>query len=144
MAGTSFIGSTIGVVSGSPATEDAAGYGAQTFAEILRVVSISELGDNSEDISYDILKDGRRTHVNGVFDMGEITVVWEYNDVDPGQVACRDAAGTNTTHSFEVTDADGQIQWFQGVVASVRDMERTSSTYKGQTMVIRPQTGLTE
>ena len=62
----SYIGSTLGIVAGVPATEDVAGYGAQTHIEVGKVISIGEIGDTSEDITFDLLKTGRRTRVNGV------------------------------------------------------------------------------
>jgi len=42
--------------------------------------------------------------------------------------------------SLRVTDPDGRIAYFSGVVASVRDFSRTNSDYKGQTAVIRVRT----
>lgn len=139
----SFIGTVLEIVSGSPATEDASGYEGLSYTEVGKVVSIGELGDTSEDIAFDLLKPGRRTHVNGVKDLGEIPVVVEYDKADAGQDVVRAANNSNTTHSFKVTDADGDSYYFQGLIANVRDLERSASQYKGFNMVIRGQTGLT-
>lgn len=139
-----YIGSTLSGVSGSPATEDVAGYEALSLVEVGKVISIGEVGDTSEDVTFDLLKTGRRSHVNGVKDLGEIAVAIEFDGSDAGQTMIEAANNTNTTHSFAITDADGYTYYFQGLVANFRYTERTASTYKGATFVIRGQTGITE
>ena len=139
----SYVGSTLSVVASTPATEDQSGYEALSFTEVGLVVSISAIGDTSEDINFDLLKTGRRSHVNGVQDLGEISVTIEVGNSDAGQEIVRGAANGNTTHSFVVTDADGEDVYFQGVIANYQDSERTANTYKGATFVIRGQTGVT-
>lgn len=140
----SFIGSTLSIVSGLPATEDQSGYTTLSFVEIGEVVSFGELGDESEDISFDLLKPGRKTHVNGVKDLGEIAVTIEYKRSDAGQIIVRAANNGNTTHSFVVTDSDGDDYYFYGLVANLKDLERTASQYKGANFVIRGQSGVTK
>ena len=140
----SYIGSTLSVVSGSPATEDQSGYEALSFTEVGKVVSIGELGDTSEDIAFDLLKPGRRSHVNGVKDLGEVAVTVEYDRADGGLTILEAANNGNTTHSFVVTDTDGDDYYFQGLVANLRDFERTANQYKGLNFVIRGQTGVTK
>ena len=139
----SYIGTTLSIVSGSPATEDETGYAALSFVEVGKIVSIGEVGDESEDIAFDLLKPGRRTHVSGVKDLGEIPVTIEYDGADAGQDLIRAANNTNTTHSFLITDPDGEEIYFQGLVANVKDLAREANQYKGFNMVIRGQTGVT-
>lgn len=140
-----YIGSTLGVFAGTPATEDAAGYGdvGMTYQEIGKIISIGEIGDKSEDVSFDLLKSGRKTHVNGVKDIGEINVMVEYDAADAGQDIIIAANNSNASHSFEVTDADGENIWFYGTIANVTDPERTANTYKALTFTIRGQSGVT-
>lgn len=140
----SFIGSTLSIVASTPATEDESGYTALSFTEVGNVVSFGELGDESEDIAFDLLKPGRKTHVNGVKDLGEIPVTIEYDRSDAGQVIVRAANNGNTTHTFVMTDTDGDDYYFQGLVANLKDLERTASQYKGANFVIRGQTGVTK
>lgn len=140
----SFVGSTLSIVSGSPATEDQVGYEALSWDEVGKVVSIGEVGDNSEDIAFNLLKAGRTTHVNGTKDMGEIPVTIEYDSSDAGQTTVRAANNSNTTHSFKIEDSDGVAYYFQGLVANLRTLERTANQYKGFTFAIRGQTGITE
>lgn len=140
----SYIGSTLAVVASTPAAEDQSGYEALSMTTVGKVISIGELGDTSEDIAFDLLQPGRRSHVNGVKDLGEISVVLEYDRDDAGLTILEAANNGNTTHSFRVTDTDGDDYYFQGLVANLRDSERTANTYKGQTFIIRGQSGITK
>lgn len=140
----SFIGTTIGIVAAAPATEDQSGYEALSFDTIGKIVSIGELGDEHEDISFNRLAEGRTIHVNGVADLGDTPLVLEYDASDAGQVILQAANGGNTTHSFKITDPDGRDHYFQGLIANLRYLERTVNQYKGQTFVIRGQSGITE
>jgi hypothetical protein len=140
----SYIGSTLSIVDAEPAEEDQSGYEALSFVEVGRVISIGELGDTSEDIAFDLLKPGRRSHVNGVKDLGEIAVICEYDRSDAGLAMLQAANNGNTTHSFRVTDTDGDDYYFQGLIANLRDSERTANTYKGFSFVVRGQTGVTK
>lgn len=140
---TSYVGSTLSVVASTPAAEDQSGYEALSYTEVGKVISIGEIGDTSEDINFDLLKPGRRSHVNGVKDLGEISVVIELDNTDAGLTIIQAANNSNTTHSFVVTDSDGEDVYFQGLVANLRDSERTANTYKGASFVIRGQTGVT-
>ena len=138
-----FIGSEIFVSVETPDAETAAGYSALAWTSIGRVISAGEIGDTSEDVNYDILKTGRKRHVNGIADIGEIPITVEFEQTDAGQVVVQDASGTNDTHSFYAEDEDGEIQYFQGVVANYRASERTASTYKGAMFSIRGQSAIT-
>jgi len=140
----SYIGTSLSIVAGTPATEDVSDYAALSWTEIGKCVSVGELGDTSEDIAFNLLKGGRTIHVNGTKDVGEVPVTIEYDDTDAGQVIVRAANNTNTTHSFKVTDQDGKSRYFQGLIASLRDLERTPNTYKGQTFAIRGQTAIVD
>lgn len=139
-----YIGSTFSVTASTPTTEDAAGYAALTYTEVGKVITIGELGDTSEDVTVNHLKDGRTVHINGVKDLGEVAVEIEFDGSDAGQQLIANANNTNTTHSFQIVDADGHTVYFQGLVANLRHTQRASSNYKGASFVVRGQTGLTE
>jgi len=136
-----YVGSTLSAFAGAPATEDMSGYTALTLVEVGKILTIGEIGDTSEDVSFDLLKPGRKSHVNGVKDLGEIAVTVEVDNTDTGQTLIRDNANNNTTISFGVTDADGEDVYFQGVIANYRDNERTPNSFKGASFTIRGQTG---
>lgn len=132
----SYIGSKLYVDDALPATFDSTGYGALTWTEVVGIVDIGEVGDQQNDITIDTLV-GRVEHVNGSSDLGEIAVSYNYITDDAGQLLIRAGAGSNTAHSFKIVDADGDIAYFHGVIANLRDRARTSSEYKGETFVIR-------
>ena len=149
MAAITFIGSTLQINDSGAAftitgvdADDHAGIQAAADTEVGGVISISELGETSEDVNFDLLKGGRKTHVNGVRDIGEISVTCEFDASDAGQNRIRALSNTNTTIDVAVTDQDNQVQCFQGVVANYRITERTASSYKGCMFAIRGQSAL--
>jgi len=142
MASISYIGSTLNMVAGTPATEDQSGYEALSYVEIGKVVSFGPLGDTSEDISFTLLKTGRTKHVNGAKDLGEVAVTVEFDRADSGMTLLEAANNSNTNQSFKVTDTDGDDHYFQGIIANLTDPERTASTYKGKNFVVRGNTAI--
>jgi hypothetical protein len=140
MADLNYCGTAVAIVAATPATIDVAGFAALSWtASITGLVSITEIGDTSTDIPIPYLV-GRVSHVNGAVDGGEVTLTYAWETSDPGQVILRNNQNNNVQVSLRVTDPDGRIAYFSGVVASVRDFSRTNSDYKGQTAVIRVRT----
>ena len=140
-----YIGSTLSISRGTPANDAAANdYAGLRWSEVGKVVVLGELGDSSEDVSFDLLKSGRKTHVNGIRDIGEFPVTVEFDQEDAGQNITETASDTNTTHSFRIVDSDEAVQYFTGVVANYRVSERTASQYKGAMFAVRGQSGLVD
>ena len=140
----SFIGSTLKVVASTPAAEDASSYGALSMTTIGQVVSIGEIGDTNEDIAFDRLADGRRVHVNGTKDMGDIPVVIDYSRDDAGLTILEAGEGSNTTHSFVIEDSDGDKYYVQALIANFKTAAREANAYKSVSFVMRSQTGITK
>lgn len=138
-----YIGSTVSISWRTPDAETSQAYAALAWSNVGKTISASEIGDTSEDVNFDLLEEGRKSHVNGIRDIGEITIAVEFDRTDDGQVIVQDSSGTNTSRAFRVVDTDGEIQYFQGVVANYRATERTASTYKGAMFVIRGQSAIT-
>lgn len=139
---TSWIGGVIGYVA---ATRDAdaveSDYGAKTYTEMGNVKSIGALGDTSQAISVSLLKEGRVTKVNGEKDGGEVNLAVAFDASDSTYTAVRALANTNSNVWFEVTDADGDLVYFQGLIANWQEAERNNTTEKGATFVIRVNSG---
>lgn len=131
MAAITYVGATLGVVAATPATEDAAGFGALTYVAVGKLISIGETGDEAEDVTVPLLA-GRTLHLNGAKDGGARDFAYQYELTDPGQVILRAQNNGQTTVSFKITDPDGKIEYFHGLVANLKMAERTSSAYKGQ------------
>lgn len=132
-------------VSAADASSVGATYAARNTAagqEVGKVISIGEIGDTAEDVSFDLLEGGRRTHVNGVRDVGDIDVTCEFDGADAGQNRIRTLANSNTTTVFQVTDTDGEGLAFLGVVANYRETERNANSYKGCMFTMRGQSDI--
>ena len=145
MAVNSSIGGTLSVVASTPATEDESGYEALSFIEVENVISVGEFGDNSEDITFNLLKSGRTSHVNGVRDLGEIAVSCAYDDQNnTGIELVNTNANTDTVMSWKLVDTNGATSYWQGRAANYRQTERTASSFEGRNFVIRGTSGVTE
>lgn len=125
------IGTVFKVSAAKPATEDQTGYDALTFTEVEGVISIPERGDSVEDVSEPTLKDGRIEHFNGQVDGGVLEIPIKHIEDDAGQAILIAGAGTNTVHSFEEVDIDGEAHFFYGRIQSMRRREATTNSYKG-------------
>lgn len=137
-----YIGATVAVVAALPATYNAAGYAALSWTAVVgQIVSWGEIGDQTADISVTTLA-GRTLHTNGASDGGEVPFTYVFSASDTGQTLLRTQNNTNTGVSVRVTDPDGTVQYFSGVVANIRDPERADGAYKGQSGVIRVNTAV--
>lgn len=137
MAKISYIGATIAVAAGKPATTDAAGFAALSYSTVGEIQQFGAIGDTSAAIEVGDLAAGRISRINGAVDGGENEFSFSYEDADAGQVILRNNSNTNNDVSCRVTDPDGQIAYFFGRVANVRDKERTMDTDKGMTGTFR-------
>ncbi len=135
VAAISYIGATIAVAVATPATIDAAGFGALSYTTVGKIASFGAVGDSSADIAVELL-DGRTEHVNGVKDGGAIPFAFRY-DTDAGQAILTTNSNNNVDLSFKVTDPDGKLAYFYGKCANVKDNERAPGSYKGLTGEVR-------
>lgn len=139
----SFIGSTLGLVAAArDATADTSDYGAKTYVNVGKVVSIGALGDTSSAISISLLSEGRVIYVNGEKTLGEIAVTIAVDPSDTAQNTIKSNANTNTNYWFEVEDLDGKKYYFQGLLANYQSLERSANQYKGATFTIRGNSGI--
>ena len=131
MAVISYIGATIAVCVGSPATIDQSGFAAVgTYVVAGSIVSWDGTGDQSEDVTVTTLA-GRTLHANGAKDGGAIAFTLQYELADPGQVIVRAQSNSNNDVCVRITDPDGKIEYSVGRMASVKQMPRTAGAYKG-------------
>lgn len=131
MTNMTYIGATIEAAAGKPVTIDAAGFAALSFSEIGEILEWGEIGDTSEDSTETTLK-GRVMHTNGAVDGGTTDFTFLLSGAaDTGQALLIAKNNTNDDVSFKITDPDGEISYFHGKVANVRDRARSASTQKG-------------
>ena len=143
MADTSFIGSTLAVVAGTPSGGvEETNWEALTYALVGNVQDIGEMGDTHSQIEYNILAEGRTKRLPGAVDGGVVPITCIYDASDAGQNAIRTANGSVTVQSFKVKDADGETYYFSGLVADVRWPVRDNGTVKMFTFNIYPNTAI--
>jgi hypothetical protein len=139
---TAWIGGTIGFVAATIDRDAAASdYGAKSYTEMGTVKTIGALGDTNASIPVSLLKGGRATKVNGEKDGGEVNMAVAYDASDSTYATIRGLSGTNTNVWFEITDADGDLVYFQAIIANWQETERNNTTEKGATFVMRVNTG---
>ncbi|WP_349295783.1 hypothetical protein ABEB22_15165 (plasmid) [Thioclava sp. 'Guangxiensis'] len=143
MTQRTYIGATVEVAEGKPATLDAAGFGALTgFSEVGEITEFGEIGDTSEDTTETTLK-GRTLHVNGALDGGTCDFTFLLTgETDAGQEILKAKSNTNEDVSVKITDPDGEVIYFHTKVANIRDRSRTASTAKGMTGQFRINSAL--
>lgn len=117
MKSTTAAGSALAISAASPATEDAAGYGAIAFTEIGSIDKIGALGATFAKVEFQPLKGPKEKH-KGSADYGSLAPSMAYDSTDAGQTLLRTAAddATSKLYSFEVTYPTGEKRYFGGRV----------------------------
>ena len=125
---------SISTTSTAPATYDSTGYAALTYSEIGSIESISGFGDESTEVTFDELGDGRTKKLKGQRNSGNMELMMGLDDEDAGQGYVRTAEANNTTNDWhfkvEVPNSLGvanAIRYFSGKVMSVRETYDTAN-----------------
>ncbi|TAA54016.1 iron ABC transporter substrate-binding protein [Shinella sp. JR1-6] len=110
------------------ALEDATDYAALTWIEIGEVEDMGEFGDESSDVTFASVGDGRTRHLKGVRDAGTLALVCGRDPLDAGQVALKAAEKTKFSYPIKVQAADAisadysdSVYYFGAKVMSARD-----------------------
>lgn len=97
------------------------------WTEIGLIESVGEFGDQSNDVSFAAIGDGRMRHAKGARDAGSMTLTCAHDPLDAGQAAVEAAEGTNDNYAFKVTIPDAPTGaytdtaiYFRGLVRSKR------------------------
>lgn len=121
-----FIGGTTAIDYTTDAGAIAA-FEALTWVEIKEVEDGGEFGDESADVTFQSLGDGRVRHLKGARDAGTIALVVGDDPLDPGQLAVRSAEKTKFQYNFKVEYEDApsalyenSVDYFRGLVMSAR------------------------
>ena len=114
-------GATFGIVASSPATYDAAGFGALTFENVGEIVSLGEHGATYALVTHSPLDKRRVQKFKGSVNDGSMPLALGMDIADAGQavlVGGADGANVDTEHSVEVVYQDGSIEYFTCIVMS--------------------------
>jgi hypothetical protein len=118
MALTEGIGGFWSVSAATPATFDASGYAALTFADVGEVSEIPEFGATHAVNTFTPLKTGIDNKFHGAKNFGSITIPMGYDSADAGQIILIAALESKDAISFRETRSDGTIRYVMGKVFS--------------------------
>ena len=104
------------IASGAPATFNAAGFAAQTFATIGEVKTGGDFGKTFQVITSQVLSRRGTTKKKGTFDAGSLNLQLEIDPADAGQDAAELAVDSDADYSVRVTLQDGSVYYLRGLV----------------------------
>jgi hypothetical protein len=115
--------------------DDATEFAALTpYVEIGMVESIGEFGDSSEDVTANVINEGRTRHAKGTRDGGTCTVTCFWKPDDPGQIDMMDAEATSNRFAIRIQPRDrltpagtDSASYFRGLVRSARRSELSAN-----------------
>lgn len=118
----------IGAAVTSTSADTLAEFTAMTgWTEIGLIESLGEFGDQSADVSFAAIGDGRMRHAKGARAAGSMTITCAHTPEDAGQAALEVAEATNNNYAFKVVVPDApteaysdSIIYFRGLVRSKR------------------------
>ena len=111
-------GTTIGIVSGDPASYDATGFEALTFDTIGEVTDLGEFGREYSLVTHNPLGDRQTVKRKGSYNDGSISMTVARTPDDAGQTILQTALDSDENFSFNVTLQDGTELYFQAQVLS--------------------------
>lgn len=112
------IGTFFAASASTPATEDASGYGAQTWTDVGELTDVPEYGPNHDVVTHTPISTGIKQKYHGATDNGSLALPVALDPDDAGQNIMRAALVSKDRISFRVTYADGTIDYVQGKVFS--------------------------
>lgn len=114
-------------IGGTTAADTLSEFQALTWVEVGEVEDLGEFGDESEQVKFTALSDGRTRNLKGPRDGGMVNVVCGDDPNDLGQVAMEAAEASPLAHNIKVllNDAitvggDGSEHYWRGKVFSKR------------------------
>lgn len=113
-------GTTIGISAGTPATFNVAGYEALTFINIGNIDDGGEHGREYAEVTFNPIDTRGTRKYKGSFNEGTKTLSLAYNSDDGGMAILKTALDSDADFSFEVAYPDGDIDYFQAKVMSLK------------------------
>lgn len=112
-------GTIIGISASTPATFNAAGYGALTFTTIGNIEDGGEHGREWAEVVFNPIDTRGTRKYKGSFNEGSKTLSIGYNSDDAGMAILKTALGSDADFSFEVQYPDGDTDYFQAKVMTL-------------------------
>lgn len=120
----SSVGTVVSVADASPATYDAAGFAALTWAACGELAELPSFGAEAALATHTPLATGIVAKRRGSLNYGSVALTMALSDADAGQgilqLAAEAAAGADAQVSVKVELVSGEIQYFTAQVMSYR------------------------
>jgi hypothetical protein len=113
-------GSTIAISAASPATFDAAGYGALAFSAIGEVTDLGEFGREYALVTHNPIANRGTVKKKGSFNEGSIDLKLGLDTDDAGQIIAKSASLSDADHSIKITLQSGDVFYMQAQVMSFK------------------------
>jgi hypothetical protein len=113
-------GSTIAISAASPATFDAAGYGALSFSLIGEVTDLGEFGREYALVTHNPIANRGTVKRKGSFNEGSIDLKLGLDTDDAGQIIAKSASQSDNDHSIKITTQNGDVYYMQAQVMSFK------------------------
>lgn len=112
-------GTLIGISASTPATFDAAGYGALTFTNIGNIEDGGEHGRQYNEVTFNPIDTRGTRKYKGSFNEGSKTLSIAYDGADDGMVLLKAALDSDNDYSFSVAYPNGDVDYFQAKVLTL-------------------------
>lgn len=113
-------GTTLGIVASLPATFDAAGYGALTYAMVGEITDLGEFGRVYEEIKHNPIGTRGTRKLLGSYDEQTLSLKLAIKVDDPGQIVLNAQLGVNTDSSIKITDPEGNAYFMPVKIGSFK------------------------
>lgn len=109
-------GSKVYISAGTPATIDAAGFGALTFTEILLVSDIGMIGNESSLVTFNPVGTQDTQKIRGSRNAGSVDLKGGVALADPGQVILKAGEASNSLYALKIVLQTGTIIYAEVLV----------------------------
>src|SRR5690349_14090990 len=103
MSVDSSAGTTLKISASTPATFDAAGYGALTYTNIGEITNLGEFGREYSLITHNPIANRGTVKRKGSFNEGTMALQLGLDKNDAGQILAKSASVSDDDYSFEIT-----------------------------------------
>ena len=116
MAVQTSAGSTLSIATGTPATNDAAGFLAMTWVLVSEITNLGEFGRVYTSVPHNPIGERGTKHYKGSYNNGSMALTLARDATAAGQIALKAALMSDADYSFKVTYQDATRSQFLGKV----------------------------
>lgn len=109
-------GTTLKVSAAAPATFDVTGYAALSYTTVGEITNYGEFGRVYQLATHNPVATRGTQKLKGAFNEGNMNLQLGLDTDDAGQIIMKAAALSDNKYSFEITTANGDKYYFQGLV----------------------------